>query len=68
MQRRRFKELAPLDQRLEEQAKRLRKEAQGTPPGVSGISSLGKPGRRRLRPICRNGSCRPACNRRGDRE
>lgn len=34
MQRRRFKQTPPLDQRLEEQAKRLRKEAQGTPPGV----------------------------------
>jgi hypothetical protein len=34
MQRRRFKQATPLDQRLEEQAKRLRKEARGTPPGV----------------------------------
>jgi hypothetical protein len=34
MQRRRFKENAPLNQRLTEQAERLRKEAQGTPPGV----------------------------------
>jgi hypothetical protein len=34
MQRRSFKQITPLDQRLEEQAKRLRKEAQGTPPGV----------------------------------
>ena len=34
MQRRQFKQTAPLDQRLQEQAKRLRKEAQGTPPGV----------------------------------
>jgi hypothetical protein len=34
MQRRSFKQIPPLDQRLEEQAKRLRKEAQGTPPGV----------------------------------
>jgi hypothetical protein len=34
MQRRRFKENAPLDQRLTEQAERLRKEARGTPPGV----------------------------------
>jgi hypothetical protein len=33
-QRRSFKQSAPLDQRLEEQAKRLRKEAKGTPPGV----------------------------------
>jgi hypothetical protein len=33
-QRRNFKQTAPLDQRLEEQAKRLRKEAQGIPPGV----------------------------------
>jgi hypothetical protein len=33
-QRRGFKQQAPLDQRLGEQAKRLRKEAQGTPPGV----------------------------------
>jgi hypothetical protein len=33
MQRRRFKQTTPLDQRLEEQAKRL-KEAQGTPPGI----------------------------------
>ena len=34
MQRRSFKENGPLDQRLTEQAERLRKEAQGTPPGV----------------------------------
>ena len=32
-QRRRFEQKAPLDQRLMEQAERLRKEAQGTPPG-----------------------------------
>ena len=34
MQRRRFKQAAPLDQRMTEQAERLRQEAQGTPPGV----------------------------------
>ena len=34
MQRRRFTQTAPFGQRLEEQAKRLRKEARGTPPGV----------------------------------
>jgi hypothetical protein len=34
MERRRFKQTTTLDQRLDEQAKRLRKEAQGTPPGV----------------------------------
>ena|ERR1700693_573706 len=34
MQGRLFKQAAPLDQRLEEQAKRLRKEARGTPHGV----------------------------------
>jgi hypothetical protein len=34
MLRRRFKQTSPLDQRLEEQAERLRKEAQGIPPGV----------------------------------
>jgi hypothetical protein len=33
-QRRSFKQSAPLDQRLDEQAKLLRKEAKGTPPGV----------------------------------
>jgi hypothetical protein len=33
-QRRRFKQSAPLDQRLALQAERLRKEAQGTPPGI----------------------------------
>jgi hypothetical protein len=33
-QRRNFRKHAPLDQRLVERAKRLRKEAQGTPPGV----------------------------------
>ena len=31
---RRFKENPPLDQRLSEEARRLRKEAQGTPPGI----------------------------------
>jgi hypothetical protein len=34
MQRRRFKQTAPLELRLEEQAKRLRQEAKGTAPGV----------------------------------
>jgi hypothetical protein len=34
-QRRRFKQTAPLDERLTEQALRLRQEAQGTPPGVA---------------------------------
>jgi hypothetical protein len=34
MQRRSFKQTSPLNRRLEEQAKRLRKEAQGTPHGV----------------------------------
>jgi hypothetical protein len=34
MERHSLKQTTPLDQRLEEQAKRLRKEAQGTPPGV----------------------------------
>ena len=34
MERRRFEQTAPLDQRLVEQAQRLRKEAQGTPPGI----------------------------------
>ena len=33
-QRNHFKQTVPLDQRLQEQAKRLRKEAQGTPPGI----------------------------------
>ena len=33
-QRRRFKQPAPLDQRLTDEARRLRKEAQGTPPGI----------------------------------
>jgi hypothetical protein len=31
--RRRFRQTEPLDQRLDEEAKRLRKEAQGTPAG-----------------------------------
>jgi hypothetical protein len=30
----RYKQTGPLDQRLQEEAKRLRKEAQGTPPGI----------------------------------
>jgi hypothetical protein len=34
MHRRRFGQSAQLDQRLTEQAQRLRKEAQGTPPGI----------------------------------
>ena len=34
MQRRRFKQTAPLDQRLTQDAERLRKEAQGKPPGI----------------------------------
>jgi hypothetical protein len=35
MQQRRFRENASLDQRLTEKAQRLRKEAQGTPSGVT---------------------------------
>lgn len=34
MERRRFKQETPLDQRLEDHAKRLRKEAKGTPAGI----------------------------------
>jgi hypothetical protein len=35
MERRRFKQATTLDERLEDQAKRLRDEARGTPPGVA---------------------------------
>ena len=35
MQRRHLKQCVPLDQRLTLEAERLRKEAQGTPPGVT---------------------------------
>ena len=34
MQRRRLIQTAPLEQRLEARAKRLRQEARGTPPGI----------------------------------
>jgi hypothetical protein len=34
MQRRRFKQTIPLDKRLEDQAARLRQEADNTPPGI----------------------------------
>ena len=34
MQRRRFKQTTSLDQRLTQEAQRLRKEAQGIPPGI----------------------------------
>ena len=34
MQRRRFKQVDPLEKRLSEDAKRLREKARGTPPGV----------------------------------
>jgi hypothetical protein len=34
MQRRRFKQTAPLNERLTDEAQRLRKEARGTPPGI----------------------------------
>lgn len=34
MQRRRIQHDTPLDQRLAEQAERLRDEARGTPPGI----------------------------------
>jgi hypothetical protein len=34
MQRRRFKQIEILEERLADEAKRLRKEAQGTPPGI----------------------------------
>ncbi len=33
--RRRFKQTTSLDQRLMEEAERLRKEARGTPPGIA---------------------------------
>ena len=35
MQRRHYKQSAPFELRLEEQVKRLRQEAKGTPPGAS---------------------------------
>lgn len=35
MERRRFKQTTTLEQRLEEQAQRLRNEAKGTPPGIA---------------------------------
>jgi hypothetical protein len=34
-ERRRFKQTTPLDQRLTEEAQRLRKEAQASPPGFA---------------------------------
>jgi hypothetical protein len=34
MERRRFTQETPLDQRLDDHAKRLRKEAKGTPTGI----------------------------------
>ena len=34
MERRRFTHITSLDQRLETEAQRLRKEARGTPPGI----------------------------------
>jgi hypothetical protein len=34
MQRRRFKQNQPLEERLAEEADRLRSEAKGTPPGI----------------------------------
>jgi hypothetical protein len=34
MQRRRFTQTTTLEERLTEEAKRLRKQAQGTPPGI----------------------------------
>ena len=39
MKRRRFDQTPPSDEHLEEQAMRLRKEAQGTPLGVSSEKS-----------------------------
>ena len=35
MQGRRLNQTKPLDQRLDDRAKRLRQEAKGTPPGVA---------------------------------
>lgn len=35
VERRRFKQTAPLGQRLTEEAQRLRKEARGTAPGIA---------------------------------
>ena len=63
MQRRNFKENAPLNQRLTEQAERLRKEARGTHLGLCATSSFAKPGRRRQLRICRNGFPLPASSR-----
>ena len=60
MQRRSFKENAPLDQRLTEQVERLRKEARGTPPGVMRNKLIRQAGRRRQLRICRNGFPLPA--------
>ena len=63
MQRRNLKQTTSLNQRLEEQAKRLRLEAKGIPPGFE----REKAGHDRLRPqrICRNGFRHPDCGRQG---
>jgi hypothetical protein len=63
MQRRRFKQTSPLDQRLEEQAKRLRKEARDTRRGLSVRSLFARLDSRKPVPIYTNGLCHPGCGR-----
>ena len=63
MQRRIFKESAPLNQRLTEQAERLRKEAQGTPPGIMRDKLIRQARQAQTACICRNGFPLPASSR-----
>jgi hypothetical protein len=64
MKRRRFKQKDSLEKRLAEEAKRLRDQAKGTPPGVdvSGLSA-GPDKLKQLR-TCMNGLHRPVYARR----
>ena len=63
MQRRSFKENAPLNQRLTERAERLPKRPKAHHLGLFATISFAKPGRRRQLRICRNGFPLPASSR-----
>ncbi len=60
MKRRRFDQTTPSDEHLEEQATRLRKEAQGTPPGVEREKLIRQARKPKLPLAYRNGFRLPA--------
>jgi len=65
-QRRRFKQASPLDQRLTEQAERLRKEARVPRQESDASGYFDKPGSLKQLRTFRNGFPHPACGLQGE--